>query len=103
MEKEFIKAIHDMKKIRVTFFSQKDETLVARICAPMDFGPSSRSSDQEDRFHVWDYEGSGKPHTASLKPDQVEKIEMLEEEFDPVEFVKWNPNWIVSRDWGQYS
>lgn len=69
----------------------------------MDFGPSRRSADQEDRFHIWDYEGSEKPHQIPLKPDQVERIEILDEEFDPADFVAWPPNWIITRDWGQYS
>ena len=103
MLEEFIDAIHQKKKIIVTFFSKKDEVIVVRTCAPMDFGPHKRFPDKGDRYQVWDYDGSSGPHPAPLDPDQVQSIEVMDEEFDPSEFVTWDTDWIIQRDWGPYS
>jgi len=87
----------------VSFYSKEDRDIVIRICAPMDYGPSRRAKDKSDRFHMWDYESDTEQHVLSLKPDQISDIEILEETFEPSEFVTWQTDWIVPRDWGQYS
>ena len=99
----FIQGIHDKKKISLSLFSKEDVAILIRSCAPMDFGPSSRAKVKADRYHLWDYESDTGPHTLSLLPDQIKSMELTDEDFDPVEFVKWTPNWIIKRDWGQFS
>lgn len=99
----FIQGIHDKKKIRLTFLSKEDEAILVRLCAPMDFGPSSRAKVKVDRYHLWDYESDTGPHTLSLLPNQIKSMELTVEEFDPIEFVTWTPNWLISRDWGIHS
>ncbi len=96
----FVQAICSKKKIKVTFYSKEDKEIIVRICAPMDYGPSKRAKDKSDRFHMWDYESE---HTLGLKPEQIRNIEMLDETFEPSEFVAWQTDWIIPRDWGQYS
>lgn len=103
MEDEFIAAIHSKSKVRVTFFSKKDAHNLSRVCAPMDYGPSRKAADKSDRFHMWDYESDTKNHTLSLLPDQIQSIEVLAEQFDPAEFITWQTNWFVPREWDQYS
>jgi hypothetical protein len=103
MQNDFIAAIHSKNKIRLTFFSKEDRSLLIRTCAPMDFGASRHATNKSDRFHFWDYDSDTKNHTLSLLPNQVKSIEILEQTFNPAEFVTWSPNWIVARDWGQYS
>ena len=100
---KFFDAIKRRKKIRLTFFSKEDNRNLTRVCAPMDFGPSRRAKSQDDRYHSWDYESDEGRHTLSLPIAQVIMIEVLEESFDPVEFVTWTPNWIYPRDWGSHS
>jgi len=100
---EFISAIRNKKKVRVIFFSKEDKETITRKCAPMDYGPSRRTKGKNERFHLWDYESATKNHTLSLSPQQVEKIEILDETFDPAEFVTWKTDWIISRDWGTFS
>ena len=56
MLQAFIAAIHAKNKIRLTFFSKEDGTNMTRLCAPMDYGPSRRAADKQERFHLWDYE-----------------------------------------------
>ena len=103
MQTKFIGAIHSKNKVRLTFYSKQDGGLLVRTCAPMDYGPSRRATDQSDRFHFWDYGSDTKKHTLSLSPSQVTSIELLGETFDPADFVTWAPNWTVARDWGTYS
>ena len=103
MEEEFINAIHSKNKISVTFYSQKDEGITTRTCAPMDIGPKARVNDGIDRYHMWNYTSPSGPHTVSLTPDQITNIQVLDEKFEPSEFVKWSPSWHISRDWGQFS
>jgi hypothetical protein len=106
MNKEtFIRAIRERRKVRLTFVSRDKGNLV-RLCAPLDYGPSKRAKDDSDRFKVWNYDGPSGPHVMHLNPDQVLKIELLGECFDPAEFVTWDTTaspWFVSRDWGDHS
>lgn len=99
----FIQAIHEKQKVQLSFYSKEDGHTLTRKCAPMDFGPSRRAKNKSDRYHLWDYESDTKNHVLSLFPDQVQDITVLDENFDPSEFVAWEPNWFVPRDWGAYS
>jgi len=103
MNKDFINAIHSKSKIQLTFFSKEDQGVLIRLCAPMDYGPSRRTKNQDDRFHFWDYESDKKNHVLSLLPNQVVSMTVLEENFEPEEFISWETNWFVKRDWGVYS
>jgi hypothetical protein len=105
-EKLFIQAIHDKKKIELTFFSKEDGHLLSRTCAPMDFGPSRRAADKSDRYHFWDYDSDTKVHTLSLKPEQVKDMVVLQDHFNPAEFITWSTvtsPWFIKRDWGTFS
>ena len=106
MEEQFINAIHARRKIRLTFYSKEDVGVLIRTCAPMDFGPSRRAKEKNNRFHVWDYDSDTRTHTLSLNPEQIVSIEVLEENFEPSEFITWDTSkstWFVKRDWGLYS
>lgn len=100
---DFVNAIHSRQKIRLTFSSKEDGHNLTRLCAPMDFGPSRRAHNQDDRFHLWDYESDQKNHVLSLLPNQIVGMEFTNETFEPADFVTWQPAWFIPRDWGQYS
>jgi hypothetical protein len=101
---EFITALTGKKKVMLTFFSKEDGTHLRRTCAPMDFGPSRRAKDQSDRYHFWDYDSDTQRHVLSLLPNQVVTIEIIDESFDPGEFITWSPiSWFMPRNWEQYS
>jgi hypothetical protein len=103
---DFIAAIRAKKKVRVTFFSKEDRGTLVRKCAPTDYGPSRKAKAKNDRYHVWDYESDTTEHSLSLKRGQIQQIEILDESFEPSEFVTWNVEqfpWFVPRDWGIYS
>lgn len=103
MKEEFIAAIQSRHKIKLTFQSKEDGRPLTRTCAPMDYGPSRRAHDKSDRYHSWDYDSDTERHTLSLLPNQVIAIEVLGETFDPAEFVTWQTDWFIKRDWGAYS
>lgn len=100
----FITALEGKTKVRLTFFSKEDGHELVRTCAPMDYGPSRRTHDKSDRYHLWDYDSDQARHTLSLLANQITSIELLGEHFDPAEFVTWSPvEWFHPRDWGAYS
>jgi len=102
----FIQAIRDKRKIELTFHSDEDGRPITRKCAPMDYGPSRKAKDKTPRFHVWDYESDKKPHPLLLHRKKIIDMRVLDEEFDPAEFITWDVGaapWFVVRDWGEYS
>jgi len=106
MKDIFINAINQKRKLRVTFYSFDDGRNITRVCAPMDFGPSRRAKEKNDRYHFWDFESDKANHTLSLNPEQVKTIEIMDEEFSPESFITWDTNkskWFIPRDWGKFS
>ncbi len=104
MSKEyFIEAINNKTKIRVTFFSKEDNHSLTRLCAPMDYAPSTKAHNKDDRFHFWDYESDKQNHVLSLLPNQIENMEFTQEAFEPSDFVTWNANWTIPRNWSEFS
>ena len=105
MKDEFIKSIHNMKKVKVTFFAKKYGQDITRLCAPMDYGASQgkNAKDKSEKYHFWDYESVSGRHPLALNPEYVKNIEVLDSDFSPSEFVNWSTNWIVTRDWGEFS
>jgi len=105
MTEQFIQAIKDKTKIRLTFYSKQDDENVTRLCAPMDYGPKRKAKNQNDRYHLWDYESPSETpfHTLSLLPDQIVKMEFTDLPFNPSEFVRWTTDWHIKRDWGHLS
>jgi len=103
MKALFIESLYNKQKVKLTFFSKEDGHTLSRLCAPMDYGPFKRAVNQNDRYHFWDYESDKKNHPLILLPNQIIKIEAVNETFDPAEFVTWKFEWHVKRDWGKYS
>jgi hypothetical protein len=103
---EFISAIKTKKVILVRFLSKEDGRIIERICYPMDYGPSRKAKEKNDRFHIWDQGSDEKPHTLSLNPEQIVEIVILNDNFDPSSFIKWDTKkspWFIERDWGEVS
>lgn len=103
MKNQFIDAIHRRKKIQLSFYSQEDGRVITRLTAPMDYGPSRRAHDKSDRFHFWDYESDKKNHVLSLLPDAIRSLTVVDDSFEPAEFITWKTDWFIPRDWGIYS
>lgn len=100
----FITGIDERRKVLLTFLSREDgDSRQTRTCAPMDFGPSNRTKDKSDRYHLWDYESADGPHTLSLLPERIVTVDPTGDFFDPAEFVSWETNWHYPRNWGDFS
>ena len=69
----------------------------------MDFGPSKRAKDKADRYHFWDFDSDTKSHILSLLPKQIRSIHPMNINFDPGEFITWEIDWFLKRNWGIYS
>lgn len=103
---KFVSGIRTKTKIELTFFSKEDGRQLVRTCAPMDFGPSRRAKNKAERYHFWDYDSDTQRHTLSLLPEQVDSMQLMEESFEPSEFVTWNVQnspCFLSREWGIFS
>lgn len=99
----FIAAIDERELVVVTFASKENGAdILVRTCAPLDFGPSSQAGDRSPRYHLHDYDSDEGPHALSLLPEQVVSIAPTGEDFDPGEFITWDPAWHHPRDWGAY-
>lgn len=103
MLKVFLQGIHEKKYLSVDFVAKEDGLLRNRKCVPFDFGPSSRGNDKSDKFHFLDLNSPNGKHSLGVFPEQVKSIVLIEESFEPSEYITWTPNWIVDRDWGVYS
>ncbi len=106
MKEEFLRAIDSKLKVKVTFNAkEEDKGQVTRTCIPFDFGPSQKinSIDKSQKYHLFDLDSPDKPHNLPLNPEQILKLEVLNENFDPADYIKWQPKWIYKRDWGMYS
>ncbi len=101
-KKIFIECINKKQKIEVTF-KPKDKNVVTRICIPFDYGPSARFKDGVDRFHFYDLNSPEGRHNLSILPMQVIELKLLQENFDPADYITWTPKWLFARDWGCYS
>ena len=103
----FIDAIHSMRKLLIVFHSAKDDRIVTRTVAPLDFGPHASFKDKSDRYHMWDFSSLSGAHTEPLQASQIRSIETLVETFEPEDIVKnfrnWTPKWHIPRDWGLQS
>lgn len=103
MKSTFLQAIQEKKQIEITFNS-KSKGVITRICIPFDYGPSRRNLKvNPDRYHAYDLNSPDGRHTISLLPEQIIRITLLEDSFEPADYITWNPNWFVERDWGKYS
>ena len=106
----FLKAIHEKKVLRVKVNSDEKGIIIIiiiiiiRKCIPFDFGPSRRYKDGLNRYHFWDLDSPEGSHTLSICPEQLLEIEILDEIFNPQDYVTWRSiNWFVKRDLGEFS
>ena len=103
MLEKFLEAIHGKRYLSVDFIAKEDNLLRNRKCVPFDYGESRKFRDKKDRFHFLDLDSPSGSHPLALLPEQVKNVEILDESFEPKDYVSWTPNWIVERDWGVYS
>lgn len=99
---DFVYAIYNKVMLNITFNSC-EKGVITRKCVPYDYGPSKKYKDGIDRYHFEDLDSPSGSHVVSIKPEQIVRIEITNETFEPGDYVKWKPNWYLKRDWGKYS
>lgn len=102
MMKEFLEAINNKLILQITFDS-KEKGILKRTCIPFDFGPSRKYKDGLARYHFLDLDSPDGKHNLSILPDQVLNMTLTNNNFNPADYIGWNPNWHISRDWGEFS
>jgi len=96
---DFIKAIHEKKRVFIT--ADTDEKgKIQRTCVPLDYGPSGRPRDGVDRYHFWDLDSPDGAHKLLILPSQLLDLEILDDTFDPKDYVHGRTKWHIPRDWG---
>jgi len=83
---QFIAASQEQKKVWLRFYSTADRGVLDRVCAPMNYGPSTESKDGLNRYWLWDYESKTGAHALGLLPQQIVELKVLGAEFDPAQF-----------------
>lgn len=99
---EFINAINNKRVLEVKFNS-KEKGVIVRKCIPFDFATSKRYKDNIERYHFYDLDSPSGKHNLSILPEQIIEIKVLDETFNPSDYITWKTNWSISRDWGIYS
>jgi hypothetical protein len=99
----FLQGIHEKRLMSIKFIAKSDGALRERKCIPFDFGASSNAKNKSDKYHFYDLNSPNGRHNLSLFSEQIREIILLDENFEPKEYVTWTPDWIIDRDWGEYS
>lgn len=98
-----VNAVH-LKRIVIVTFNSHEKGVITRLCIPFDIGPSRKYKDGLERFHFYDLDSPDGSHNLSILPGQITNLEMLNDSFDPKNYVTWSPiKWFIERDWGIYS
>ena len=98
----FIQAIHQKRLVTVTIDSN-EKGIITRKCICYDYGPSRRYKDGLNRYHFNDLDSPDGMHNLSILPAQLIWMEVLEETFEPGDYITWIPTWFIKRDWGNCS
>lgn len=99
---EFIMGLLEKRKVMISFFSTGGADHEIRSCAPVDFGPSGRFKDKTNRYHFFDFTGRPGPHPMALKAEQIYRIRVTDEHFEPEAFLgryRGPGRWWIDRRW----
>ena len=104
MEKmqKFIHAIQEKRIVKVKV-DTREKGIIERRCIPFDYGPSSKSKEKSDKYHLFTLDSPGDSHVLSILPIQLLSIELENENFNPGDYISSKTNWHIERDWGEYS
>jgi len=96
---EFLDAIHEMKLVRIEFYSKPDAAKIDRECAPLDYGPVAGAEDAGNRYWVWDFANSTGANPIGLVSEQIVSLQVLGKGFVPHELGLAARSWSVPRKW----
>jgi len=99
----FIEAIREKKLVEVTFYSKKDNANRIRRCVPFDYAASKRDKILVKKFQLYDLDSPNGRHNLPLEESQIISLVKLDESFEPADYIRWDTDWSIERDWGIYS
>lgn len=101
----FTSAIHSRHKVLLTFLDRIDRSHQMHVCAPIDFGLSYRSEDNNSYYYFFDYDSKSCKTRIELLTDEIVTIVRLDQQFDPAPFLRPDRReqpWSTPRDWGEW-
>jgi hypothetical protein len=104
-KENMLNAIYAKKIVELNFIPRETWVITTRKCIPFDIWPRRRKwkSNWSERFHFYDLNSPDWKHTLSILPEQVISIKILNESFNPWDYITWETEWFVRRDWWIYS
>ncbi|WP_321779324.1 hypothetical protein [Sulfurimonas sp.] len=99
----FIEAIKEKKLIEVTFIAKKDNVNRTRKCVPFDYACGKRDKNQIQKYQLYDLDSPNGRHNLALEENQIINLVKLDEIFNPADYISWETNWEIARDWDEYS
>jgi len=77
----FIQGIEQKKRLKLTFFSEKNLQNLLRECAPLHYSQGRIEGDDLDCYYVWDFEANKGSHFLALCTSQIARVELAEKTF----------------------
>jgi len=99
----FIEAIREKKIVEVTFFAKKDNLNRIRNCVPFDYAYGKRDKNPIKKYQLYDLDSPNGRHNLALEESQIINLVKLDRNFNPEDYISWEPNWEIDREWGVYS
>jgi len=99
---KFVQAVKDKKMVKITV-ETKDDGAVERTCLPFDFGATKKYKDGLDRYYFYAIDSPDGKIDLTVLEAKLIKLEILKDGFEPEDYVTWDTNWILKRNWGNYS
>jgi len=100
---DFLKAINEKLLVRIVVNSPQ-KGMMLRKCVPLDYdGPRQAYQDNLNQYHFYDLDCRDGERHLSVDSVQLVGVKLLDEHFDPAEYVSGTPNWKIPREWGVYS
>lgn len=87
VHEKFILALNAKKKIQVNYHDEGNRALVERKCIPLDYCEYKKENSKEEGFcfRMWDCQ-EGKELDASIKDNDIETMEILDEAYEMEEY-----------------
>ena len=92
----FIQGIEQKKRLKLTFFSEKNPQDLPRECAPLHYSEGQIEGDDLDCYYFWDFEVTKGSHFLSLSPSQIFAMELMEGTFKMQDFSSFRKTTAVS-------
>ena len=95
---EVLKQAIERKKLVAIVADTDSSGRIERKCVPYDYGASSSG---KVCFHFKTLDSPTGGHIFLCLEKKLIDIKLLDDDFDPAEYITWTPNWHIERDWGE--